>query len=58
METSTHSEWTSTRTFGYVLLGADAANPADGLPFFSKVNLKKHIQGLLAMQNRVGIIGI
>lgn len=45
-------------TVGYVLLGADAADPAKGLPFFSKVNLRKNAERLAAMQYRVGIIGI
>lgn len=45
-------------TVGYVLLGADAANPAGGLPFFSKVNLRKHADRLASMQYRVGLIGV
>lgn len=45
-------------TVGYVLLGADKANPAGGLPFFSKVNLRKHADRLASMQYRVGLIGV
>lgn len=45
-------------TVAYVLLGADPEKPTDSLPFFAKVNLKKHIERLLAMQYKVGIIGV
>lgn len=45
-------------TVAYALLGADADKPTDSLPFFAKVNLKKHIERLLAMQYKVGIIGV
>lgn len=45
-------------TVGYVLLGADATNPASRLPFFSKVNLRKHADRLASMQYHVGIIGV
>lgn len=45
-------------TVGYVLLGANAADPAGGLPFFSKVNLRKHADRLASMQYRVGLIGV
>lgn len=43
---------------GYTLLGADTIQPAAGLPFFSKVNLRKHAERLRAMQFGVGLIGI
>ncbi len=45
-------------TVGYVLLGADATHPARGLPFFSKVNLRKHADRLASMQFQVGLIGV
>lgn len=45
-------------TIAYVILGADAAQPAASLPFFSKVNLKKHVQQLAAMHYDVRLIGI
>ena len=45
-------------TVAYALLGADPNKPTHSLPFFAKVNLKKHIERLLAMQYKVAIIGI
>lgn len=45
-------------TIAYVILGADATQPAASLPFFSKVNLKKHVQQLEAMQYDVRLIGV
>lgn len=45
-------------TVGYVLLGGNTTNPAGDLPFFSKVNLRKHADRLASMQYRVGLIGV
>lgn len=45
-------------TIAYVLLGADPKAPAESLPFFSKVNLRKHVQGLESMQYSVRIAGV
>lgn len=45
-------------TIAYVLLGADPTAPAESLPFFSKVNLRKHVQGLESMQYPVRIAGV
>lgn len=48
------SQW----TIAYVLLGADPNSPAESLPFFSKVNLRKHVQGLESMQYAVRLAGV
>jgi len=45
-------------TIAYVLLGADPTSPTDSLPFFSKVNLRKHVQSLEMMQYKVRIAGV
>lgn len=45
-------------TVAYVILGADPGSPTQRLPFFSKVNLRKHIEHLRSMQYKVAIVGI
>ncbi|MEQ1728739.1 MAG: DUF6119 family protein [Vicinamibacterales bacterium] len=49
---------TSKWTVAYVLLGANEKDPAGSLPFFSKVNLRKHVQRLQSMQYTVNIAGV
>ena len=48
------SDW----TIGYILLGANGANPAGDLPFFSKVNLKGAAERLRMMRYQIGLIGV
>jgi uncharacterized protein (TIGR04141 family) len=45
-------------TIAYMILGANTAKPGEALPFFSKVNLRKHARQLEAMRYRVRLIGV
>jgi uncharacterized protein (TIGR04141 family) len=48
-----HEQW----TIAYLILGASSTQPALDVPFFSKVNLRKHYEGLLLMGYRVVVVG-